>query len=1062
MNEPARFCTACGTALAAGARFCGQCGAPVAAAPTPPPPVSPAEPPPQKLAAGRRHAIILFCDIAGYTPLSQRLDAEDVHALLARYFDIVDQLIVDHGGHVDKHIGDAVMAVFGAPVAHDNDALRAATAALEIHKALSQLDAAGEPVRVRIGIAGGAVVADETGSARHREYTVTGEAVNLAARLQALAAPAETLIDATIEAALGQQAETDRRDAVEIKGFDKPMPVWRLQSLRAATSVATPFVGRAAQLGQLVGALEACQRDSYGQTIVVRGEAGMGKTRIVEEFRRRADAAGFQCVTAHVLDFGAGVGADPIRQLAHAMLSIAANADEATRKAAIANAIRDGIAEAEMESFLHDLLNLAQPPALQPIYDAMSPSTRAAGRARAVGKLSRRLAQRQPLLVVVEDAHWADSAMLGALARLARRMAECPGLLLMTSRLEGDPFDRTWRSTARNAALMMVDLPPLRREEAATLAAAVATETGGIVENCVARADGNPLFLVQLLKNASTASADLPGTVQSLAQARMDRLDPGARAVLQVAAASGQRFPIQLLRAINPDADKHCATLVDELFLRREGDGYMFAHALIRDGIYASLLKPQRRAIHAPIATWYKDRDLALYAEHLERAEDPAAPAAYLAAAASRAAALQPDEALALVRRGVPIAKTNEDRRALALKEAELLHDLGQGRDAMAAYRLANELADTDEARCRALIGIAAAQRLLSQGLDAIATLEEAEPIATRLGDDALLGQLFHLRGNLCFSLGRAEACMAAHQQALAMAQRSGDAVLEARAYSGLGDADYAVGRWHSAADSFRRCVALAEQHGRLRISEPNRIMLGHCLVYAAEMPEAERHMRHAAEAIRPLRDSYLEMFADESLGFELVIAGRRSEANALLERGMATAERVGARRYLAAMLLHQSECVALNGDRAKARSACDKARDLIDEGSFGFIGPALYGYTAFASDDPLERDRLIEEGEARLGGTLAHNLAYFYRIALEARLGERNRATVDAMCDRYLAFCPEGEPPRLHRLIAARARALAIGFEDPVAGATAYAAAKSDLAAAGITMADPIRLPAI
>ena len=1060
MNEPARFCTACGTALAAGARFCGQCGAPVAAAPTPPPPVSPAEPPPQKLAAGRRHAIILFCDIAGYTPLSQRLDAEDVHALLARYFDIVDQLIVDHGGHVDKHIGDAVMAVFGAPVAHDNDALRAATAALEIHKALAQLDAAGEPVRVRIGIAGGAVVADETGSARHREYTVTGEAVNLAARLQALAAPGETLIDTTIEAALGQQAETDRRDAVEIKGFDKPMPVWRLQSLRAATSAATPFVGRAAQLGQLVGALEACQRDLYGQTIVVRGEAGMGKTRIVEEFRRRADAAGFQCVTAHVLDFGAGVGADPIRQLAHAMLSIGANADEATRKAAIANAIRDGIAEAEVESFLHDLLNLPQPPTLQPIYDAMSPSTRAAGRARAVGKLTRRLAQRQPLLVVVEDAHWADTAMLGALARLARRMAECPGLLLMTSRLEGDPFDRTWRSTARNAALMMVDLPPLRREEAAALAAAVATETGGIVENCVARADGNPLFLVQLLKSASTASADLPGTVQSLAQARMDRLEPGVRAVLQVAAASGQRFPIQLLRAIDPDADKHCATLVDELFLRREGDGYMFAHALIRDGIYASLLKPQRRAIHAPIAAWYKDRDPALHAEHLERAEDPAAPGAYLAAATSRAAALQPDEALALVRRGVAIAKTNEDRRALALKEAELLHDLGQGREAMTAYRLANELAATDEGRCRALLGIASAHRLLSEGIEAIGVLDEAEPIAARIGNDALLGQIHHLRGNLCFSLGRADACMAAHQQALAVAQRSGDTVLEARALGGLGDADYAAGRWQSAATSFRRCVMLAEQHGRLRISEPNRIMLGHCLVYAADMPEAERFMRHAVKAIGPLRDSYLELFADESLGFQLVLSGRPKDGRPFLERGIVTAERVGARRYLAALFIQLSECGLVDGNRAESRALCAKAHELVDQSSFGFIGPALYGYTAIASDDPVERNRLLEEGEARLAGTLAHNLSWFYRAAIEVRLAERDRAAVEALCDRYLAFRPEGDPPRLHRLLVARARALALGFDDPEAGAAAYATATADLAEAGIRMAEPIELP--
>lgn len=1059
MGQAARFCTACGVALAAGARFCAQCGAPVAGEPAAPPPVSTAELASQRPGAGRRHAIILFVDIAGYTPLSQRLDPEDVHALLARFFEIVDQLIVDHGGHVDKHIGDAVMAVFGAPVAHDNDALRAATAALAIHKAVAQLEAAGGPVSVRIGIAGGEVVADETGSARHREYTVTGEAVNLAARLQALAAPGETLIDTAIESALGIQAEMQQREAASIKGFDRPLPVWLLKSLRPATATATPFVGRAAQLSQLVGALEGCRHNAYGQTIVVRGEAGMGKTRLIEEFRRRADTAEFRCVTAHVLDFGAGVGSDPIRQLAQALLSVGLDVDIEAREASIAAAIGEGTADADMASFLYDLLNLAQPASLQPIYDAMSPAARAAGRARAVAKLCRRLAHRQPLLVIVEDAHWADAAMLGALARLARRMAECPGLLVMTSRLEGDPFDRAWRAAARDAALMMVDLPPLRREEATALASALAAELDGIIENCVTRADGNPLFLVQLLKSAATASTDLPGTVQSLAQARMDRLDPGARAVLQVAAAIGQRFPIQLLRAIDAEADRHCATLVDELFLRREGDGYMFAHALIRDGIYASLLRPQRRAIHGPIATWYADRDPALRAEHLERAEDAGAPAAYLAAAEIRAAALQPEEALALVRRGTAIAATAENRRALALKEGELLHDLGQGRDALTAYRLARELAETDDERCRALLGIASAHRLLSEGIDALAVLDETEPIAARLGNDALLGQMHHLRGNLCFSLGRAEACQAAHQQALVVAQRSGDAVLEAKALSGLGDADYAVGRWQGAAASFRRCVMLAESHGRLRISEPNRIMLGHCLTYGAEMQESERLMRHAHEAIRPLRDSYAEMFSDESLGFVLVLSGQSEAAHGLLERGAATAERLGARRYQAVLLMQLAECDWLAGNRAGARALCNKARDLVDEASFGFIGPALYGYSAIVSDDPAERNRLLEEGEARLGGTLAHNLSWFYRMALEVRLGERNRPAVEALCERFLAFRPEGDPPRLHRLLVARARALALAFESPEAGAAELAAATAELAASGVKMAAPIEL---
>jgi hypothetical protein len=149
-----------------------------------------------------------------------------------------------------------------------------------------------------------------------------------------------------------------------------------------------------------------------------------------------------------------------------------------------------------------------------------------------------------------------------------------------------------------------------------------------------------------------------------------------------------------------------------------------------------------------------------------------------------------------------------------------------------------------------------------------------------------------------------------------------------------------------------------------------------------------------------------------------------------------------------------------MSGNCAKAHALYSQARELVDKASFGFIGPALYGYEATVNGDPAERNRLLEEGESHLAGAISHNLAYFYRMAIEVRLAERNRPEVEALCERYLAFRPEGEPPRLHRLLAARARALALGFDDPEAGASAYAAAKADLAAAGITMRDPVELP--
>jgi tetratricopeptide (TPR) repeat protein len=236
--------------------------------------------------------------------------------------------------------------------------------------------------------------------------------------------------------------------------------------------------------------------------------------------------------------------------------------------------------------------------------------------------------------------------------------------------------------------------------------------------------------------------------------------------------------------------------------------------------------------------------------------------------------------------------------------------------------------------------------------------------------------------------------------------------------------------------------------------------MLGHCLVHAGRFDASEPVMRRARDAIRPLHDSYADLFADQSLGVMLVLCGRWHEAREFLERGLAVAGRVGARRYETSLLLQLSECEWRAGSRSAARTFIEKARTLMDDTTFGFVGPALYAHAAVASDDAAERDRLLEEGEARLAGTLAHNLTWFYRAAIEVRLAERDPEAVESLCDRLLAFRPEGEPPGFHCVIAAHARALALLEEDPDAGAARLEAVRADMAARGMQMTLPIELP--
>ena len=266
------------------------------AAPAPAPPPTPAPAPALTPAAApegeRRQVAVLFADISGFTRLAAERDAEEVHQMLNRFFAAVDTVVHDFGGSVDKHIGDAVMAVFGAPVAHTDDPERAVRAALAVHAAAAELD---PPMRVHAGVASGQVVASSTGSAAHLEYTVTGETVNLASRLTDLATAGETLISGGVHNAIGDRLNGESLGEKSLKGLLDPGVVWRADGLAETPSfVEGQFIGRTGEVAKFNAALEATLRNGQGQTLFIRGEAGIGKTRLLHEFQRLAGESGFQ------------------------------------------------------------------------------------------------------------------------------------------------------------------------------------------------------------------------------------------------------------------------------------------------------------------------------------------------------------------------------------------------------------------------------------------------------------------------------------------------------------------------------------------------------------------------------------------------------------------------------------------------------------------------------------------------------------------------------------------------------------------------------------------------
>ncbi len=963
---------------------------------------------------------MLFADLVGYTKLSRTLDPEDVHALLGCFFETVDEIVERLGGRIDKHIGDAAMAVFGAPVARGDDAIRAVRAAVEIQQAMPALGAGqGPELAAHIGIATGEVMASGLGSSRHRAYTVIGNSVNLAARLLELAGAGETVLDDAVHAAAQPLARCVPVEGARVKGIDGPVVAWRLLGLADAGDDpgAQPFVGRQAELAQLDALLRSCATHANGGTVFVRGDAGIGKSRLVGELRRRAQAAGFGCHTGLVLDFGIAKGRDAIREIVGGLLALDHGAGDDARDAALQRALARHPSLGADEPFLRDLVGLPQAAASAELYEAMEPAARQRGRAAAVVRLLSVVAAGSPRLVVVEDVHWADKVTLETLAALTRGAGTMPLVVALTSRIEGDPLDATWRAGVQGCPLLTIDLGPLGTRDALALAGGLVVVPPAFARKCVERSGGNPLFLEQLMRAADVGDDRLPASLHSLVLARTDRLPERDRTALRAAAVVGQRFALPLVRHLAGMPDYSADALVAHFLVRREGDELLFAHALIRDGVYASLTRARRAELHRAAAEWYGERDPVLRAEHLDRADAPDAPRAYLAAARAQAAVLQPERAQALAARGAALAKEPDDVVALNLLLGRLHCESGAGAPAVDAYASALAAAQRPAERCRALIGLAAGQRLIT-GLDAaLAALEEAEPLARAGGLARELAELHYLRGNVHFARGDIGACRAEHAAALACARAQDDPGWEARALSGLADADYADGRMKSALARYEHCIELCAAQGMTRVAIPNRALTGLCRGFLMEFDAGAADIEAAHALALKVGDRHVEMLALETQGMLLTFCDRHAEAEPLLLRAAALAEALGARRFQSIIAAGLAACSLAAGRRAEASERIERALALSRASGMAFCGALVLGLRARLQDDERERERSRAEAEALLARRLRQSQCH--RVSSP---GHRGRAGARRMGARprprrRAGSAHAGRAAALHRL---------------------------------------------
>jgi tetratricopeptide (TPR) repeat protein len=377
-----------------------------------------------------------------------------------------------------------------------------------------------------------------------------------------------------------------------------------------------------------------------------------------------------------------------------------------------------------------------------------------------------------------------------------------------------------------------------------------------------------------------------------------------------------------------------------------------------------------------------------LRAEHLDLAEDPRAPQAYLEASRRQASIFRLDQASDLALRGLAVASVRRDRIALALQAGNLQLDAGRGEDALEAYRvaLASGAADTD--RLRALIGCAAANRLLAKLDDAFAALSDAEPAARADANSRALAEIHYLRGNLHFARGEIDVCRNEHASALDVALRLGSPEWRARALSGLADAQYMDCRMATALSHFSECVELCDAVGLARIAVPNRVMVGHCRIYVCEFDAALEDMRRALEAARRIGNSHAEMFALQSTGLCLTGAGRHNETTEIQAEALEQARKLKARRYEAIILAVCAEGALVAGRAAEALSLARSGLEASDETSPGFVGPILFGLLAILERGPAAQETALAAGESLLAkGAVGHNHFWFRRYAIERAL---------------------------------------------------------------------------
>jgi class 3 adenylate cyclase/tetratricopeptide (TPR) repeat protein len=990
-------CGGCGGANPDGMRFCGHCGA-ARAAEAPPA----ADPNPLgtmvsrqvaervrvtggSLPTERRLVTVLFADVSGFTPLAARLDpevlAETISPVIARMASVISR----HDGNVEKYAGDAVLAVFGAPVAHDDDADRALQSALDLHAEIrdvaAELGEIASGLELHIGVNSGHIVTGIVGSEARTDYVVHGDTVNTAQRLESVAPPGDTYVGALTRSLAGDRFEFEELEPLQLKGKHEPVPAWRLLGARQRAAAGPPALGRDHELAVLRPILGDLA--GGGRVVLVTGEPGVGKSRLTAELRRSTDGVADWFET-RCPSFGVEIPYWPFAELVRSRAGVGRDAapDDALDR---------------IESMLAPLglgREVAAPLAVLAGFrvsdSSLSSLEPEALRRRLHEAVVRWLSEASsvaPAVLAIDDVHWADASSRELLSELARLVPRLPLLLLATSR-GGHEDSAAALSVAAHP--LVVPLDPLGPEATEDLCRQIlgGPVSGELAEAVHARAGGNPLFVGELVRALAESGgivgvegvwalapdwdeAAVPATIEGVLSARFDRLPFPAMTLLLTASVIGRRVPLRLLHGVETavnDVGEATHQLVEAGLVERQGhDELVFHHALVQDTAYARLVKRRRRELHERTADVAEDLygsgdDVVdLLARHLYLADAGTKAIDYLVRAGDRSRGLFANEeaighygrALELARRHAE-ADGHVDRLSLELAD---LHELvGAYDDAAALYQEVGATAGD----LRAWRGLAAVRRKSGQYPEALrllddvlagssgdsrglllersrtlsltGSLEEARAAAWR-GLDADT-EVDHVRGELLLQvalvdgyLGDDESALAHTVEAVDIFDRLGEARGLATALRALGAAYVGAGRHDEARDALQRGLETAERTGSVE-------EIGACLVNLGLLAVEERDWDTAIDVSQRAIDEFERVghvggrvVASVNLSEALLEAGRTEEARRACRDAIALARDADNRLLLADATRNLARVELRSGDpRGAARLASDAA----------------------------------------------------------------------------------------------------------------------------------------